>query len=43
MFNSRHSVGTEVPETSGILQGEVIATAMPGGVIAGGSLLYQKS
>jgi hypothetical protein len=36
-------MGTEVPETAGILLGEPIATAMPGGVIAADRLLYQKS
>lgn len=42
VFVSRHSVGAEVPETSGILLGGLIATGMPGGVIVGGRLLYQK-
>ena len=40
MFDSRHSVGTEVPETSGVLLGELIATGMPEHVIVGGRAIH---
>jgi hypothetical protein len=39
----RRASGTEVPETTGILHREAKATAMPGRIINGGRLLYQKS
>ena len=39
----RRASVTEGPETTGILHYEAKATAMPGRLINGGRLLYQKS